>query len=187
MSLLSYSWKYRSALKDSVTNLSLKNYTHTYMCIYCFNSSSKACFPPPTHQSQQLSATYHQSHLWGALKCWFLSSTPRCELGRIPWVLRVQEPFILWRYLVFYIACGNHYSKQYMCALYRGREAQLGKVLKLGRSLFQRCAPWVIRPLMTSIQHFAIGATGAIEAMCLWGNLVICCSIFLQNLKKVLV
>ena len=36
-------------------------------------------------------------------------------------------------------------------------------------------------------QHFAIGASEAIEAMCLWGNLVICCSIFLHNLEKVLV
>ena len=50
-----------------------------------------------------------------------------------------------------YLACGNHYSKQYMCALYQGKEAQLRKVLKLGRSLFQRCALWVTRPLMPSI------------------------------------
>lgn len=63
-------------------------------------------------------------------KCWFLSSTPRCELGRIPWA-ESSAAFHLWRYLVFYIACGNHCSKQYMCALYRGRSA--GECTKTGK------------------------------------------------------
>lgn len=75
-------------------------------------------------------------------------------------------------------------STMYVCFMPReggtaGEGAETGK-----KSLPEVCS---VGPQTPDAQHSATGAPEAVEAMCLWGNLVICCSIFLHNLKRVLV